>query len=154
MSPRLDPAQCLEPIPLKPLRPTREDRLRVRVLPEETKRWQAIAKAHGMPLSTWLRGLADESASIGRNPDEWKRELSRFLRDLNSGVGANLNQIAKHLNAQKKAGNPVDVLACAETLKAIAQDIAVIRRQAEALLGVSVGRPQRNRQRFPRKRTP
>ena len=145
MSPRLDPAQCLEPILPKPLRRTREDRLRVRVFPEETHVWQAIARAHGMPLSTWLRGLADESASIGRNPDDWKRELSRFLRDLNSGVGANLNQIAKHLNAQKKAGNPADVLAFQETLKAIAVDVAIMREQAETLLGASVSRPRRAR---------
>jgi hypothetical protein len=150
MSKLLNPGQCLEPIqpiPPKPTRPTREDRLRVRVFPEETKRWQAIAKAHGMPLSTWLRGLADESASIGRNPDDWKRELSRFLRDLNSGVGANLNQIAKHLNAQKKAGNPVDVLACQETLNSIAVDVALMRERAETLLCASVSRPRKGRTR-------
>ena len=138
----IDPAQCLEPIPTKPTRPTREDRLRVRVFPDEIERWQAIAQSHGMPLSTWLRALADESASIGRDPDDWKRELSRFLRDLNSGVGANLNQIAKHLNAQKKAGSLADVLACSETLKAIAVDVAIVRGRAEELLGASHKRPK------------
>jgi hypothetical protein len=138
-------AKCLELFQPPARRPIREDRLRVRVFPEETERWHAIAKAHGMPLSTWLRGLADESASIGRNPDDWKRELSRFLRDLNSGVGANLNQIAKHLNAQKKAGNPADVLAFQETLNAIAHDVSIMREQAEALLGASVSRPRRAR---------
>ena len=139
----IDPAQCLEPIPTKPTRPTREDRLRVRVFPDEIERWQAIAQSHGMPLSTWLRALADESASIGRDPDDWKRELSRFLRDLNSGVGANLNRIAKHLNAQRKVGNPADVLAFEGTLRSIGHDVAMMREQAEALLGKMVTRPRR-----------
>jgi hypothetical protein len=87
--------------------------------------------------------LADESASLGRNPEDWRRDLSAFLRDLNSGVGANLNQIAHHLNAQKKAGASADVLAFQENLRAIAVDVAVMRHQAEALLGASASKARR-----------
>lgn len=139
----INPALCLEPFKPKPERRIREDRLRVRVFPEEIERWQAVASSQGMPLSTWLRGLADESASLGRNSEDWRRDLSAFLRDLNSGIGANLNQIAKHLNAQKKAGNSADVSAFQETLQTIAHDVAIIRAQAESLLGKSVTKPRK-----------
>ena len=43
--------------------------------------------------------MLDESAS---------RELERLRRDLNSGVGANLNQAVAHANASAKGGQAVD----------------------------------------------
>lgn len=72
----------------------RESRLRVRVLPEEIRRWRAAAAAQGgRSLSGWLRAVADQTAACDGDPLAWRRDLATFARDLNAGIGNNLDRL-------------------------------------------------------------
>lgn len=120
-------------------RAPRQDRLRVRVLPDEMARWRAAAQASGCKgLSTWLRAIADEAAAAGDDPRAWRADLARVLRDLNAGVGTNLNSLARGVHEARRRGGDraADArLAAAEgSLAAMAADLAAMRAAILALL--------------------
>jgi len=110
--------------------------VRVRVSEDELQRWRTAAAHHGVTnLSRWLRSLADQTAACGDNPMAWRRDLSRMLRDLNSGVGNNLHQIARGLTAVDPA------LPSPQSLDRLAGDFAAMRSEIRAhLLGRSIPR--------------
>lgn len=122
----LDPT-ALPPLPEPTTRPPRRTRqprpritrasrtvhLGVRVLPSERVRLAAEAKAAGYrDVSAWCRGTL-LAACGGEAPpvlDETaSRDLERLRRDLNSGVGSNLNQALAHANVHAKAGRLVNL---------------------------------------------
>ena len=131
-----DPAACLTPArAIKPrARIAREDRLHVRVVPSEMTRWRTIAKAAGLPLSTWLRGLADEAAATGRDPTAWRKDCQHLLRTLNSGVGNDLNQLTKLLHTERKAGHQSDLGGAEQALAAMTRDVTAMRGMLTTLL--------------------
>ena len=43
----------------------RTDTVRIRITPLQRKRWEAMARKHGMTLSTWLRSVANRAARTG-----------------------------------------------------------------------------------------
>lgn len=76
----------------------RQDRLRIRVTDEEMQRWRTAAESHGLPVSAWMRSLADEAAATGQNGRELATQLIALRTDLARGVGNNLNQLAHGAN--------------------------------------------------------
>ena len=144
----LDPT-ALPPLPETTTRPPRRTRqprprttrasrtvhLGVRVLPSERVRLAAGAKAAGYrDVSAWCRGTllaACDRESLPVLDDAAARELERLRRDLNSGVGSNLNQGLAHANALVRAGQAVDedgllaaVVAAQAALEALRGDLA------------------------------
>lgn len=103
--------------------------LRIRVLPDELARWRAAAEQQGSQnLSGWLRALADQAAACGEDPRAWRRDLARLSRDLNAGLGNNLNQIARALAAEDADA------ATAEHLARLASELGGLRRAVTAHL--------------------
>ena len=85
-------------------------------------------------VSAWCRGTL-LAACGGEAPpvldEAASRELERLRRDLNSGVGSNLNQALAHANARARAGQAADAdgllaaVAAAQTaLEALRSDLA------------------------------
>ena len=76
----------------------RADRLRIRVTEDELSRWKGAAASHGLPVSTWMRSIADEAAATGQNGRAVAAELAQLRSDIARGIGNNLNQIAHRIN--------------------------------------------------------
>jgi hypothetical protein len=143
-----DPASVLQP-PRPPSRGTpsvhggRQDRLRVRILPDELRRWRAAARASGAKsLSGWLRAVADEAAVAERDPVEWRRDLAELVRTLRSGVGNDINQVSRRVNAAAKAGRLEDLAPHMESLAVMSAEVDRVVGLAEKLLA-----PRRKRRR-------
>lgn len=115
--------------------------LRVRVHEADLDRWREAAGRHRVNnLSRWLRAAADQAVACGDDPLGWRRDLSAMLRSLNSGVGNNLNQVARALASENGAD------ACADALSQIADDLAGLRQEIRAhLLGTVVPRRRKDR---------
>lgn len=107
--------------------------VKFRTTPAEESRWRIAAASSGMSLSAWLRSLADIAAATGANPGDVRAELVALRRDLNAGIGNNINQIAHALNADRIAGNPASSSEAA--LRQMADDLARIRGAIESLMG-------------------
>ncbi len=119
--------------------------LRIRVNEDDVQRWQAAAACKGVHnLSRWLRAAADQASACGDDPVAWRRDLAALLRDLNSGVGNNLNQLARRVARDDPEG------LCALTLASMAEDLAGLRHDVRVHLlgGLHVGR-RANRRRMP-----
>ncbi len=110
------PAAENPPSPARRRRRATADRPRtalfcIRLLPGERRAVNAAARRAGARSSSWAREVllaaaADEMPpSLGAGAAE---ELLRLRRDLNSGIGANLNQAMKMANELRKAGGSVD----------------------------------------------
>lgn len=114
--------------------PERRGRLlRVRVQQSDLTRWRAAAERQGVHnLSAWLRALADQAVACGTDPAGWRHDLARMLRDLNAGVGNNLNQIARTL----APGEALDEIN--GPLGHLADELGLLRRDIRAHL---IGRP-------------
>jgi len=112
--------------------------LRVRVTEGDLQRWQAAAAGNGVSnLSRWLRGVADQAAACGDDPNAWRRELARMMRDLNAGIGNNLNQIARSVAHADPDG------LCSVALARMAKEFADLRRDVRAHLLGGVRTPRR-----------
>lgn len=123
----------------------RADRLRVRVLPDELTRWRQAARDSGAAsLSGWLRALADQAVATGDDPRAWRADLDKLARDLNAGVGANVNQIAKAVHeARRRGGDAAQnrrIAQAADALAALAADLAALRADLGAVLRPRHGR--------------
>lgn len=126
----------------------RADRLRVRVLPQEMERWREAARESGAPsLSGWLRALADQAVAIGDDPRAWRADLARLARDINAGIGTNLNQVAKSVHeARRRGGDSAQdryLSQAADALAAMAADLAALRADLGAVLRPRHGRRKR-----------
>ncbi len=127
------PRRTRQPRP-RTTRASRTVHLGVRVLPSERVRLAAGAQAAGYrDVSAWCRGTL-LAACAGEAPpvldEAAARELERLRRDLNSGVGSNLNQAVAHANASAKGGHAVDedvlltaVVQAQATLEALRGDL-------------------------------
>lgn len=107
--------------------------IKFRTTPAEERRWRGAADSSGMNLSAWLRSLADIAAATGANPADVRAELVALRRDLNAGIGNNVNQIAHAINADLKVGNPASPSEAA--LRQMADDLTRIRGSIESLMG-------------------
>ena len=111
--------------------------MRVRVQQSDLARWRVAAEGQGVHnLSGWLRALADQAVACGADPLGWRHDLSRMLRDLNAGVGNNLNQIARAM-AVSGALEGTDA-----TLGQLAEELRLLRQDIRAHL---IGRPPARR---------
>ena len=112
------PPPCPAPAGRRPGRPRsmgqawRSAYVTIRVMPSEKVRLLAAARRAGHDdTSTWARGLL-MAACDGEAPAAMDvqalAEVARLRRDLNSGIGANLNQAMLHANALAKGGEQPD----------------------------------------------
>ena len=122
----LDPFELPEPAPSEENRvqgfdkATRTAFVTVRALPSEKIRLRAAAKRAGYrDTSAWARGILLAAATGEDSPrlDEGAAaEIARLRRDLNSGIGANLNQALTHANMNARVGTAIDETALAITV--------------------------------------
>lgn len=125
--------------PLKPVRRKRAVRSAqavVRMLPSEMRRAQALSDRAGYAsLSEWIRARAvtDDEIFVVLG-DETAAELVKLRRDLNSGIGANLNQALHHANARAGAGQPVDEAGLADQVAQTRAALASVLVALERLL--------------------
>ncbi|MFL1461618.1 hypothetical protein ACI6QG_05410 [Roseococcus sp. DSY-14] len=123
----------------------RADRLRIRVLPAEMDRWRKASRESGAAsLSGWLRALADQAVATGDDPKAWRADLARLARDINVGVGANLNQLTTAVyDAQRRGGDAAQgrrLGQMSDALAAMAADLAALRADLGAVLRPRHGR--------------
>ena len=107
-------------------RPTRESAIKIRASNAESARWHETAKAHGLTLSAWLRGLADEAVACDGNGRELATALVELRTEIGRGVGNNLNQLAHRANA----GLAVD----ADALDSALRDVQAMRQRVQSAL--------------------
>lgn len=115
-------------------RPSRQTAIKVRASLDESARWHDTAKAHGLTLSAWMRGLADEAVACDGNGRELATALVELRTEIGRGVGNNLNQLAHRSNAGLSIHG--------EALDSALRDVQAMRAKVQrALLAV---RPPRN----------
>lgn len=120
----------------------RENMLRVRVLSEEIRRWRAAATAQGgRSLSGWLRAVADQAAACDGDPLAWRRDLATFARDINSGIGSNLQRLVA-VTSRTHRLSPEAGERLAHTLAVMADELALLRAAVQAHL-LRNGSPKR-----------
>lgn len=110
----------------------------IRVLPSEKVRLLAAARRAGHDdTSAWARGLL-MAACDGEAPPAMDvqalAEVARLRRDLNSGVGANLNQAMLHANASAKGGEQPDEGALLDQVLRAREAVDGLRADLQRLL--------------------
>jgi hypothetical protein len=117
-------------------RPTRESAIKIRASLAESARWHETAKAHGLTLSAWLRGLADDAVACDGNGRELATALVELRTEIGRGVGNNLNQLAHRANAGLSIHG--------DALDSALRDVQAMRvRVKDALLAVRPAREVR-----------
>lgn len=106
--------------------PKRQTAIKVRASTEESIRWHDTAKAHGLTLSAWLRGLADDAVACDGSGRELATALVELRTEIGRGVGNNLNQLAHRANS----GLGVNV----EALDSALRDVQVMRAKVQSAL--------------------
>lgn len=96
--------------------------------------WREAAQRAQVSLSEWLREAADAAVIAGTTAADLRAAIVALRTDIGRGVGNNLNQIARALNTDLRAGRRADLARHEAALEAAARDIAIIRRRTEALL--------------------
>ena len=110
--------------------------------PEQRIRWR---RAAGMSLAAWMRQAADRAASgidgslTAEQVSDLEAALRGIRRDLNRGVGNNVNQVATALNTDLKAGRPATAVGHEADLAAAAVSIEGIRDEIRAALSLLGG---------------
>jgi len=109
----------------------------VRMLPSEMRRAQGLARRAGFDcLSAWVRARCVVDDDVFLVLDEGTAtELVRLRRDLNSGIGANLNQAMLHANTLAREGRSPDVDALREAVEAARLAVEGLRADVAAVLG-------------------
>ncbi len=110
----------------------------LRVLPSEKVRLLAAARRAGHDdTSAWARGLL-MAACDGEAPPAMDTqalaEVARLRRDLNSGIGSNLNQAMLHANAVAKAGEQPDEGGLMEQVRQAREAVEGLRADIQRLL--------------------
>ena len=135
-----DPFEVPQDIgPSKPkTRATRTAFTTVRTLPSEKIRLRAAARRAGYrDVSSWARGLLLAAATGDAMPRidiDALAEIARLRRDLNSGIGANLNQAMLHANACSKAGMAVDDAGLTSVVAATKSALEALRTDLQQAL--------------------
>lgn len=96
--------------------------------------WREAASQARMSLSGWLREAADAVVISGTTAADLRAAIVALRTEIGRGVGNNLNQIARALNTDIRAGRRADGAPHEAALEAAARDIALIRRRTEAML--------------------
>lgn len=100
----------------------RVNKLSVRVTEQE--KIDLLTRCNGSELAVWMRKtcLAQKPKRRPKYP-----EIDPLLLRQLSGIGNNINQIARHLNS--KDFNPVDTVKIISVLQSMAENIALIKDQ-------------------------
>lgn len=114
----------------------REARFNVRLLPAERAAMTSAARRAGFRnASAWARTsllAACEQGPVVMVSEAALAEVARLRRDLNSGVGSNLNQALTHANALAKRGQSAEgdslLVAVEEAREALAVVLGELRR--------------------------
>lgn len=109
----------------------------VRMLPSEMRSARAAAKRAKHPsLSSFVRALllAGEDAPLPVLDESTAREVARLRRDINSGIGANLNQVVHHANAMAKAGQLPNAEHLLEAVRAAEAGMEAVLGRLELIL--------------------
>ena len=107
--------------------PTRDKKISIRVFDTEKK--DLLNRCGQYDLATWMREtcLAQNPQILPtRRPPKYPEIDPQLLRQL-SGIGNNINQIARHLNS--KDFNPVDSVKVISALQSMAENIELIKQQ-------------------------
>jgi hypothetical protein len=88
------------PAPVEPEEDADKRRVSVRLLPREMAEVQTRAEAEGFSVPAWIVSLI--RAQMTQDPQFGQRELEALAESNHQllAIGRNLNQIARHLNAQ------------------------------------------------------
>jgi len=89
--------------PEKKLETKRNLRFDLRLTSEEQKRLFQAAAARGLTVSDYIRLTVLESKPVLKQADSRRDALIKGLGELGK-VGSNINQIARHMNTNRKAG--------------------------------------------------
>jgi hypothetical protein len=100
----------------------RDKKLSVRVTEQE--KTDLLTRCGGSELAVWMREtcLAEKPKRKPKYP-----EIDPLLLQQLSGIGNNINQIARHLNSKKF--NPVDKVKVISALQSMAENIESIKEQ-------------------------
>lgn len=113
--------------------------LHLRLLPSERIRLVAGARGAGYPdTSSWARGTllaACGEETLPALDGEASKAVERLRRDLNSGVGSNLNQALAHANAAVRGGGAADEDALLAAVVAARAAVEALRADIQRLLG-------------------
>ena len=116
----------------------REAGFNVRLLTAERARMtSAAAKAGFRNASSWARTsllAACENEPLPVASEAALAEVARLRRDLNSGVGANLNQALTHANALAKRGQSADGEALLRSVEETHEALAVVLEELRRVL--------------------
>ena len=116
-------------------RPRREDVVKLSgTSAAQREAWRDAAAAAHLSLAAWLREAADAAALAGATAAELRAEIAALRVELGRGVGNNLNQLARALNTELKAGRRPSGAAHEAALAAAAAELAVMRRRTESLM--------------------
>ncbi|PPQ28194.1 hypothetical protein [Rhodopila globiformis] len=96
--------------------------------------WREAAQRAQVSLSAWMREAADAAVIAGTTAADLRAAIVALRTDLGRGVGNNVNQIARILATDLRAGRRADLAPHEAALEAAARDLALIRRRTEALL--------------------
>jgi thioredoxin-like negative regulator of GroEL len=101
----------------------------------------AAKRAKHPSLSSFVRALVlCDGTQLPGLDESTAREVSRLRRDINSGIGANLNQVAHHANAMAKAGRLADAERLLEAVRAAEEKMEAILVKLALILSPQ-GRP-------------
>lgn len=112
--------------------------LGIRMFPSERRAVNAAARRAGRrEASAWARetllaAAADEEVPI--LSEEVHSELMRLRRDLNSGIGANLNQAMKWANREAKMGRAPDRRVLLERVTEVQAGLKALRRDLARII--------------------
>jgi len=110
----------------------------IRLHPQERAAIRAAARrARRDDPSGWAREVLLAAAAREDIPfvgDEALEELLRLRRDLNSGVGANLNQAMLYANREAKMGRAPDRRALLEAVEAARAGLEALRAELERVI--------------------
>ena len=100
----------------------RNKKISIRVFDHE--KLDLLDRCTGSELAVWMRETC--LAQKPKRPPKYPTIDPQLLRQL-SGIGNNLNQVARHLNS--KHFNPVDTVKVISTLQSMAENIAILTEQ-------------------------
>lgn len=113
--------------------------LHLRLLPSERTRLTAAARRAGRTdTSSWARGTLLAACDGEDTPmldAEASKAVERLRRDLNSGVGSNLNQALAHANAAARAGGAMDEDALLAAVASARAAMEALHADLQRLLG-------------------
>lgn len=100
----------------------REKKISIRV--SDAEKSALLVRCGGSELAVWMRETCLDQKP--KRPPKYPTIDPQLLRQL-SGIGNNINQVARHLNS--KDFNPVDKVKVISILQSMAENIAIISDQ-------------------------